>query len=149
VAKAQEIFRHIMVPTDGSQSSVAAGQLAVRLAAANQSKVTFVYVVDPSVVNELANASGKTESQVRRELESKGQRYLNYLLRLATNADLRAEQVIRHGIPYSEIHGLAQEQNVDLIVIGKVGQHGPRRILIGSVTERVIEQAPCPVLVVK
>jgi nucleotide-binding universal stress UspA family protein len=38
---------------------------------------------------------------------------------------------------------------VDLIVIGQVGSRGPRRILIGSVTERVIEHAPCPVLVVK
>ncbi|MBC7260826.1 MAG: universal stress protein, partial [Chloroflexi bacterium] len=78
-----------------------------------------------------------------------GQRYLNYLTRLATDANLKTKQVIRYGTPYSEITSLANEEGADLIVIGQVGRHGPRRILIGSVTERVIEYANCPVLVVK
>jgi nucleotide-binding universal stress UspA family protein len=52
-------------------------------------------------------------------------------------------------VPFSEITNLAREQGVGLIVIGQMAGRGPRRILIGSVTERVIEHAPCPVLVVK
>jgi nucleotide-binding universal stress UspA family protein len=62
---------------------------------------------------------------------------------------LTCRRIVRHGTPYSEIEDLAREQNIDLIVMGQVGHRGPRRILIGSVTERVIEYAPCPVLVVK
>ena len=147
MATAQEIFSHIMVPTDGSKSALAAGQLAVRLAAVHRSRITFVYVVDPSVVRSLASASSKTEDQVRQELETSGQRTLNYLMRLAIHTNLQAEKVICYGSVYAEIHNLAYEHNVDLIVIGKVGQRGPRRILIGSLTERVIEHAPCPVLV--
>ena len=60
-----------------------------------------------------------------------------------------AQQIVRHGVPYSDISDLAEEQAADLIVIGQVGGHGPRRLMMGSVTERVIELAPCPVLVVK
>lgn len=149
MAEIQGVFRHILVPTDGSQPSVAAGRLAVRLASLHQARITFVYVVDSSLAGELAGASGKMANQVQQELESSGQRYLDYLSRLAMDAGLIADQVIRHGVPYGEIERVAREQNTDLIVIGRVGRRGPRRILMGSVTERVIEFAPCPVLVVK
>jgi nucleotide-binding universal stress UspA family protein len=149
MAQAQMPFHHILVPTDGSQLSVVAGQLAVQLAALHQARLTLVYVVDTSVVETLAGRPGKTVEHVEQELALTGQRYLNYLSRLALNAGLDPKQVIRYGVPYREIERLAQERNVDLIVIGQVGQRGPRRILIGSVTERVIEYAPCAVLVVK
>jgi len=143
------IFHRIMVPADGSQPSMAAGRLAIQLATIHRARITFVYVVDTSVVEQLTDTSGKVARQVRQELELTGQRYLNYLSRLATNAGLVVDHVIRYGAPYSEIESLARERDVDLIVIGQVGHRGLRRILIGSVTERVIEYAPCPVLVVK
>jgi nucleotide-binding universal stress UspA family protein len=149
MAERPTIFTHIMVPTDGSQPSVAAGQLAIRLATTHHARITFIYVVDTSVVEELASASGKIAEQVKHELALNGQRYLDHLSRLASKANLVVEQVIGYGTPYSEIESRAREQSVDLIVIGQVGHRGPRRILIGSVTERVIEYAPCPVLVVK
>jgi nucleotide-binding universal stress UspA family protein len=106
-------------------------------------------VVDTAVVHQLTERSGKLVEQVRHELERTGDRYLDYLARLASQEGLTCRRVIRHGTPYSEIESLAREENVDLIVIGQVVHRGPRRILIGSVTERVIEYAPCPVLVVK
>jgi nucleotide-binding universal stress UspA family protein len=145
----QGLFHHILVPVDGSQPSVAAGRLAVRLAAIHRARVTFVYVVDSAVVRELTSAIGKTKQQVQGELELTGQRCLDHMGHLAADAGLSDERVIRYGTPCSEIETLAREQGVDLIVIGQVGHRGPRRILIGSVTERVIEYAPCPVLVVK
>jgi nucleotide-binding universal stress UspA family protein len=149
MSERQTMFRHILVPTDGSGPSIAAGRLAIRLAASLDARITFVYVVDTAVVDELTEASGKLVQQVRLELERTGQRYLDHLSQLATNAGLQVERLILHGTPYGEIEDLAREQDVDLIVIGQVGHRGPRRILIGSVTERVIEYAPCPVLVVK
>jgi nucleotide-binding universal stress UspA family protein len=149
MAETQALFRHILVPADGSQPSVAAGRLAVQLAAVHRARITFVYVVDSSAIGEMTGTLRKTAQQVQHELELAGQRCLNHLACLAANADLTADQVIRYGTPYSEVERLAREQQVDLIVIGQVGHRGPRRILIGSVTERLIECAPCPVLVVK
>ncbi len=141
------VFGHILVPTDGSEASVAAGQLAIRLAAVHRARITFVYVVDTSVVNELASASGTMAQRVRQELETTGQRYLNHLGHQAVRSEQQAEQVILQGEPHVEISKLARQLGVDLIVMGRVGKRGPRRILIGSVTERVLEYAPCPVLV--
>jgi nucleotide-binding universal stress UspA family protein len=149
MAETQALFRHILVPADGSQPSVAAGRLAVQLAAVHRARITFVYVVDSSAIGEMTGTLRKTAQQVQHELELAGQRCLNHLACLAANADLTADQVIRYGTPYSEVERLAREEQVDLIVIGQVGHRGPRRILIGSVTERLIECAPCPVLVVK
>jgi len=103
----QAIFRHIMVPTDGSKPSVAAGRLAVRLAAVHRARITFVYVVDDTVVEELAGESGRMAKQIQHELEVTGQRYLNYLSRLATNANLTSNQVIRYGLPYGDVCSVA------------------------------------------
>ena len=145
----QAIFQHILVPTDGSQLSIAAGRIAVRLAASQGARITFVYVVDTAVVDQLTATSGKLVQQVRQELERTGQRYLDHLSRLALDAGLKTSQLIRHGTPYGEIESLAREQGIDLIVIGQASHRGPRRVLVGSVTQRVIEYTPCPVLVVK
>ncbi|MBC7261302.1 MAG: universal stress protein, partial [Chloroflexi bacterium] len=57
--EARTLFRHILVPTDGSQPSVIAGKLAIQLALLHQAQITFVYVVDDTVVEELASVSGR------------------------------------------------------------------------------------------
>ncbi len=148
-------FRHILVPTDGSQSSIHAGQYAIRWAAGFSARITFVYVVDTKVAHELvgvsrsAGVAQKGADQVHGELEQSGQRYLDYLCRMASEAGVSAECVMRRGVPYQEIADVARELGVDLIVIGQVGSRGSQNIRIGSVAERVIEHAPCPVLVVK
>jgi nucleotide-binding universal stress UspA family protein len=108
-----------------------------------------VYVVDTALVDDLTPVSRRPVEQVQRDLETTGRRYLDHLARLAADAQLEVDGVIRYGVPYLEITRLAEERGVDLIVIAQVGHRGPPRILVGSVTERVIEYAPCPVLVVK
>ncbi len=145
----QSPFTHILVPTDGSETSINAGRLAIQIAATHNVPITFVYVVDNAIVDEIAGATSKTTETVHRDLETKGRRYLDYLSRLARDRGLQADQVVQYGMPHSEIANLARERGIDLIVIGQVGRRGPRRVLIGSVAERVIEYAPCPVLVVK
>jgi nucleotide-binding universal stress UspA family protein len=143
-------FTHILVPTDGSENSIHAGRLAIRVAAAYRARVTLVYVVteDSAIVGKIAAASSKTLEVTRRELEDKGHRYLDYLSRLAQERNVQFETAIRYGVPHNEIARLARERKADLIVIGRVGSHGLRGARIGSVAERVIEYAPCPVLVV-
>jgi len=142
-------FTHILAPIDGSACSINAGRLAIELAAAFQARITFAYVVDTATLEELARASRRPIDQMQREMEANGQRYLRHLAQRASTYGLTVNQIIRSGVPYAEISGLVQEDGADLIVIGQVGRHGPRRLMMGSVTERVIELAPCPVLVVK
>jgi len=141
-------FNHILVPTDGSNTSVQAGRLAIQMAALHRSRLTLVYVLDSTIADEIAGVTAKKLDAVKQDLEAKGKSYLDYLVRLARASGVQAEQVIRHGTPYGEIANLARERDVDLVVIGRVGCRGARCALVGSVAERVIEYAHCPVLVV-
>jgi nucleotide-binding universal stress UspA family protein len=143
------LFKSILVPTDGSEHSVAAGKLAIELAITHKSRLAFIYILDDSVVEEMARASGQTLAETSRELAENGNRYLTYLCDLAQKQGIEAARVIREGTPHTQIVAEAKRQKADLIVIGHVGRRGPRRILIGSVTERVIEYSECHVLVAK
>lgn len=143
------IFHHLLIPTDGSEASIKAAELGFRLARMCTAKVTVVYVMDTSLMDELTRFSEREHEDVRAELRESGWRYVDYLEELARNYHLSVEKVVLEGEPYKEIVDLAQRNDVDLIVMGHVGRRGPRRILVGSVTERVIEFAHCPVLVVK
>jgi nucleotide-binding universal stress UspA family protein len=142
-------FTSILVPTDGSEYSVAAGKLAIDMAAFYHACLTFIYVVDEAITEKLARASRKTSQEVRKEMADNGRCYLDYLAKLAQRRGLAARKVLRAGTPHIEIVDEARKQTADLIVMGQVGRRGPRRILIGSVAERVIECAECPVLVTK
>ncbi|MEZ4657048.1 MAG: universal stress protein [Caldilineaceae bacterium] len=146
---ADQVFQHILIPTDGSQSSVEASQLAFRIAKLSRAQVTALYVVDSAVLDEIARFSTQQRAEVRQELFENGRQYLAYVERLAQQANVAVQPEICEGVPYEEIVALAASIGADLIVMGHVGQRGPRRILIGSVTERVIEFAHCPVLVGK
>lgn len=143
-------FTHILAPVDGSESSINAGRLAIRIAASHNIPITFLYVVDQGAAEEIAGASQRSVAAVCEQLERKAQSYLDYLSRMASNRGLRAEKVIRRGVPYREIADLAREERVDLIVIGRVGGRGTQQLArIGAVAQQVIEYAPCPVLTVR
>ena len=59
------------------------------------------------------------------------------------------EHVVLNGIPYEEISRFAEENKIDLIVIGTHGRTGLDRMLFGSTAEQVVRHAPCPVLTVR
>lgn len=146
---ANSLFHHMLVPTDGSPDAVRAAQLAFRLAKVCGAQVTILYVVDSAVVTEMTRFSSHQPQEVKSELQHTGRQYLHHLQNLARQSGLDVQPEIREGEPYEEIVALANDIGAHLIVMGHVGQRGPRRILIGSVTERVLEFAHCPVLVAK
>jgi nucleotide-binding universal stress UspA family protein len=64
-------------------------------------------------------------------------------------ASLKMEEMIRIGVPFLEIIRVAKEKDVDLIVLGTHGRSGLSHVLIGSVAEKVVHHAHCPVLTIK
>jgi nucleotide-binding universal stress UspA family protein len=64
-------------------------------------------------------------------------------------ASLKTEEMIRIGVPFLEIIRTAKEKDVDLIVLGTHGRTGLSNVLIGSVAEKVVHHAHCPVLTIK
>ncbi len=142
-----EEIKKILIPTDGSDYSIRAAEYGIKIAKMLGAQVMVVYVIDNVVLNQIAKVS--EQEAVERELKEDGQRYINYVLSLAQQAGVKAGSLLAKGRPFEQIVHLAKGLGMDLIVMGTYGRRGADRILIGSVAERVIEYASCPVLVVK
>ncbi len=142
-------FSRILVPVDGSEASIEACRMAVRVASAHGLSVTALYVIESETVDKVAVSSGDSRESVRRQLEDKGRRYLDHAANLAGQYGVKCQGVIRQGILHNQIADVARDVGIDLIVIGDSHLQRGRRAIGGRVTERVIEYASCSVLVVR
>ncbi len=142
-------IRRILVPVDGSEFSRHAAEHAMRLASEYASEVIFLHVVDDQIIGQLAHWQPHDgEPQARERLIEQGETYLRDVARLAEERGIAHREVIADGDPCMVICETAAHCEVDLIVMGKIGRRGARRILVGSITRRVIESSDLPILVV-
>ena len=142
-------FKRLLIPVDGSKSSLKAARFGLRLAAHENCEVIAVHVIDEENAADLALYSDRPVEEILERMRRGGESYLEEIQEIARRHRVRCAGEVRVGIPHRAILVVAEERDADLIVMGTVGRKGPRRVLIGSVTERVIEQSTVPVLVVK
>jgi nucleotide-binding universal stress UspA family protein len=136
-------WKKIVLATDGSKHSAKAVERAISFAKSYGGELRVVSVVD--VPTEFyAEAPQAVENLVR-----KAQGFVADVKKQAEAAGVKAETFVGEAEAYEAITHLAKDQNADMIVIGSYGRTGLRRLLMGSVAEKVIGYAPCPVLVVK
>ena len=146
----EPLFREILVPIDGSEPSLEAVRMALRIIGLCPAcKMTVLYVIDKLVLNELVRFSARNDKEVEAEMEEQGRRYLDLARKEAARQNVTAECQTHKGDPFEEIVAAANSLHADLIIMGHTGRRGTTRVLIGSVTERVLDYAPCPVLVMK
>jgi nucleotide-binding universal stress UspA family protein len=139
------LFERILIATDGSEKNRAAVEEALRIGRLCGSAVFVVYVMDLGAF-ESASADvviRDTWTVVQQEAEAA----LAYVRTMAEGVTL--ETVVLDGKPAAQIVKFAEENKIDLIVIGTQGKRGLERLLLGSVAEQVIRMAPCKILVVK
>jgi nucleotide-binding universal stress UspA family protein len=142
-----ETIQKILVPTDGSEHSIRAAEYAISVAKTHNAQVMLVYVVDEVVIDQFSKAAER--DVVEAELKNDGQRFIHYVVALAEKEGVKSTSMLIKGRPFEQIVNITKNFDIDLVVMGTYGRRGPERILIGSVAERVIEYAPCPVLVIK
>jgi nucleotide-binding universal stress UspA family protein len=142
-----ENVQKILIPTDGSDYSIRASIYGLSVAKLLRAEIVVIYVVDTVVLDQVAKIS--KQEDLERELTRDGSRYIKYVLGLAEKEGVKASSLIVKGRPFEEIVHVSRDFGVDLIVMCTYGHRGAERILIGSVAERVIEYASCPVLVVR
>jgi len=134
--------KNILLATDGSPSCEAAVDRAIELARENSADLTAISVVY-SNDEYLALAPG-----IVQELVGKAKEKLAAIEQKGKEAGVGINTVVKEGEAYEAITSLAQNNDIDLIVMGSHGRKGLQRMLMGSVTERTIGYAPCPVLVI-
>lgn len=136
-------WKKVLVATDGSKHSAVAVDHAINFAKSYGGELKILSVVDMP-----AELYGEAPELVE-DLVKKAADYTARAAQKAEAAGVKAAVFVRETEAYQAIVNLASEQKVQTIVLGSHGRTGLRRLLMGSVTEKVIGHAPCPVLVVK
>lgn len=142
-------LRRILVPLDFSDTAKKALQYAVPFGAAFDAEVRLLHVIQPySVPIELGYLPPEwAESQQR--FVDVAREELDKLCTREVGGRARAQVEVREGVPWQEIIAAAHDNHADLIILATHGRTGLSHVLLGSVAERVVRHAPCPVLVVR
>lgn len=147
------MYDTVLVPTDGSQTARRAVDHAVDVAATYGADVHALYVVDTSAID-----IGLGPEQVDRirqgqfgempELEQRARSATGVVTERGEERGVDVTESITAGQPHKRIADYAEENDIDLIVMGSAGRSGIRRTLLGSVAERTLRTSTIPVLVV-
>ena len=143
-------YKHILVPVDGSETSLAAVKQASSIAKAFSSKVTAVCVlaVDPFVAVEFVN-TGQFINDYVAKVNEEIQAVLEQAKSLFAQEGVTAEtQILEGQTIHKVIVEATKDLGADLIVIGSHGRKGIKKLFLGSVTQAILSESTVPVLVV-
>lgn len=144
-------IKKVLCPVDFSETSDLALLYAISLARAFAAELAVLHVVAPPVTSLPGeHFLGDFVQADMEALASACRERVDHLLKEAPHTEqLTVTPMVVCGIPYLEIIRVAGETKADLLVMGTHGRSGIEHLLIGSVAERVVRKAPCPVLTVK
>jgi nucleotide-binding universal stress UspA family protein len=142
------VIKNILVATDFSEPSGVALAYGRDLARNYNARLHVVHVSE-DVTLRYASEIGFISGDVQQDLDASAQRHLDALIRDDDRRELGAVGVITHAVnPAEAIVAYARANPIDLIVTGTHGRGAVKHFLMGSVAERVVRTAPCPVLTV-
>ncbi|NMO97852.1 universal stress protein [Paenibacillus lemnae] len=139
------MYQHILLAADGSQNSLRAAKETIKLAAAfPQCTVEVVMVADYDKSRyDILHAVSSSE------LELKRRKILAPVEELLQTNNISYRVKILHGEPGPAIVDYANQEKVELLVIGSRGLNALQEMVLGSVSHKVVKRAQCPVMIVK
>jgi nucleotide-binding universal stress UspA family protein len=144
-------LRRVLFPTDFSSNSQSALEVACALAGQFQAELHILHVLQDVVFQGVPDPTGvyglpaNYDDRVRESAE----RALTELPGPSRTDAARVVRALRKGSPFTEIVQYARETGIDLIVMGTHGRSGISHMLLGSVAEKVVRAAECPVMTVR
>lgn len=142
------MFKHILLPTDGSRQSEQAVFYGVELARVHGARVTGIHAIPEfHMLTYRASALEESRDQFGKDAELHAQRCLDFVRRTAQEAKVACDTVAeRSDHPHDAICKAAQRLNCDLIVLASHGRRGLVSLLLASETQRVLAHCAVPVL---
>ncbi|MGB9201678.1 universal stress protein [Methanobacterium sp.] len=147
------MYNRILLPTDGSDNAKRAGKHAIWIANNSGADIIVLNVIEPYYpqISALPNFSDVIFDELKEEGENAVKSFKQELESsqckgICKNMKLKTQ--IKEGKAFVEIIKFIKSEKIDLVVMGASGRHGIDRFILGSVTERVVREAVCPVLVV-
>jgi nucleotide-binding universal stress UspA family protein len=142
-------IRQILAPTDFSDSSKQAVAYAYELAQTFGAKLLLLHVIELPVYPVEAFLPSGEGTTLFDDLERQAHLDLAQLVPKAQDAPVEVRCQVVVGTPYYKIIEVAGAENVDLTVMATHGRTGLSHLMMGSVAERVVRMAPCPVLTIR
>jgi universal stress protein A len=140
--------KHILVPTDFSKYADHALNYAIELAQRLQARLILLHIIHTMPLG-VVEESAMLPPSYWQELETSIEQSMEESLKHLADVGLQGETIIIHGVPFQTIIDTAKGKDVDLIIMGTHGRTGLTHALMGSVAEKVVRLAPCPVLVTR
>ena len=139
-------FRHILAPTDFSEYSKQAVASALELAKKFGAKLSILHVVELPPYPVEGYVPPSLTPTFLEDLERQASQELAQVVPEAESAGVEVARLVAVGSPYRKIIDMAEAEQVDLIVMATAGRTGFSRLVMGSIAERVVRTASCPVL---
>lgn len=144
------MYQRIMVAIDGSATAELGLKEAIRLARDQKAQLAIIHVIDVVI----AYGAGQWVGGYVEDTRKFSQQVIAQARKLAQDAGIEPEiqtpEIVTSGYHVADtVAQLAREWKADLLVVGTHGRRGVSRMLIGSVAERIVRVAPCPLLLVR
>jgi len=143
------MFKHLLIPTDGSELSEAAIRAGVQFAKSIKAKVTGFYAMPKfHMLAYQTEMVTDTRQEFAKDCKAHADRFLAVIVQAARAADVPCETVLQTtDYPYEAIIATAKEKGCDLIMMASHGRRGVQAFLLGSETQKVLTHSKIPVLV--
>lgn len=150
------MFERILIATDGSKFGEKAAKVGIELAKLSGGKVIIVYVADinkytssAGLISPFGGPSPEAIDNVVANIREAGEKATLHVKELARASGVTSDRLIVEGNPPSEILRIAENDKIDVIVMGSIGKTGLEKFLMGSVAEKVVHDSKLPVLIVR
>ena len=144
------MFKHVLISTDGSPASNKAAKAGISLAKALGAKVTAYYAIEPMqpIYVEDYGLDQKVIEGIEDSARQSGQKYVDAIGKMAKSAGVPFASVVTKAItPYEGIIDAAKKRKCDVIFMASHGRHGLSKLIMGSVTQKVLTHSNTPVVV--
>ena len=143
---AELTFERIVVPVDFSEHSLKAFRKALAFARQFSAELILVHIVEQIIYPgdwmyppiAMSDIAAEKREEIARKLKA-----------LAAGSGVKTREIVRLGRAWQEIVEIAKERKADLVIVATHGYTGLRHVLMGSVAEKVVRHAPCPVFTVR
>jgi|ERR1035437_85080 nucleotide-binding universal stress UspA family protein len=148
-------FKKIMIATDGSACSELAADTGIAFARLSGGTVYAVHVLSNAYLSSIDGGAYPSVGMnpywesIQEVFQKHGQQAINYVTDLGKIKGVNVESILLEGNPSDELIRYAEENKMEIVIVGTLGKSGIDRFLLGSVTENILHHSQVPVMVVK
>jgi nucleotide-binding universal stress UspA family protein len=144
------MYQRVMVAVDGSETSKRGLQEAINLAVNQKAKLAIVHVIDLVIVYGAGQFPGAYIEATRELARETTEQARRTAVAAGIHPEVQSPEIVTGGYHVADtIADLAKSWKADVLVVGTHGRRGVSRMLLGSVAERIVRVAPCPLLLVR